>query len=87
MVRVFLPSGLRRLAGGKGELAASGETVREIIDDLDRQFPGIRERLCDGDRLRPGMSVVVGSTIGNQGLLQPVPPDAEVHFLPSVGGG
>ena len=87
MVRVFLPSGLRRLAGGKGELTASGETVREIIDDLERQFPGLRDRLCDGDRLRPGVSVVVGSTIGDRGLLQPVPPGSEVHFLPSVGGG
>lgn len=87
MVRVFLPSGLRRLTGGKGELSAFGETVREIIADLERQFPGIRDRLCDTDRLRPGMSVVVGSTIAARGLLEPVPPDAEVHFLPSVGGG
>jgi len=87
MVRVFLPSGLRRLTGGKGELSASGETVREIIDDLERQFPGLRERLCDGDRLRPGMSVVVGSTIAARGLLEPLPAGSEVHFLPSVGGG
>lgn len=87
MVRAFLPSGLRRLADGTRELDVRGETVGEIINDLERQFPGLRDRLCDGDRLRPGMSVVVGSTIGNQGLLQPVPPDAEVHFLPSVGGG
>jgi molybdopterin synthase sulfur carrier subunit len=87
MVRVFLPSGLRRIAGGKGELSASGDTVREIIDDLDQQFPGLRDRLCDGDRLKPGLSVVVGSTFAAEGLLQPVPDDGEVHFLPSVGGG
>ena len=87
MIRVFLPSALRRLAGGREELAASGDTVREIIDDLDRQFPGLRDRLCDGDRVKPGLSVVVGSTFASAGLLQPVPEGSEVHFLPSVGGG
>ena len=87
MIRVFLPSGLRRLAGGNAELAASGDTVREIIADLDRQFTGLRDRLCDGDRLKPGLSVVVGSTFASAGLLQPVPDDSDVHFLPSVGGG
>lgn len=87
MIRVFLPSGLRRLAGGNSELAARGETVRDIIADLDRQFSGLRDRLCDGDRLKPGLSVVVGSTFASAGLLQPVPDGSEVHFLPSVGGG
>jgi molybdopterin synthase sulfur carrier subunit len=64
-----------------------GDTVGALVDELDRRHPGIRGRLCDGDRLRPGLNVVVNSEFSDLGLLQCVAPDSEVHFLPAVGGG
>ena len=39
------------------EVAVEGGTVREVVDALDRQFPGIKERLCRGDALAPGLQV------------------------------
>jgi molybdopterin synthase sulfur carrier subunit len=87
MSRVFIPPALRRLTGGRAELEATGGTLRAVIDELDSRHPGLRSRLCEEDRLRPGLSVVIGSSIGSASLLQPVPDDAEVHFLPAVGGG
>ncbi len=69
------------------ETTAEGKTVRALIEDLERQHPGIRERLIHADSLRPGMAVVVNGTAGTLGLLQPIPDGAEVHFLPAIGGG
>jgi sulfur-carrier protein len=50
MVRV--PTPLRTLTGGKDEVEAKGGTVREVIDDLERNYPGIKDRLCDEKGVR-----------------------------------
>jgi len=64
-----------------------GKTVREVIDNLDKQFPGIKDRLCENDRIRPNFAVAVNSEIITVGLRKQVEPDSEVHFLPAVSGG
>jgi molybdopterin synthase sulfur carrier subunit len=87
MVTVFIPSALRRLTNGAARVEARGRTVRALIDDLDSRFPGLRQRLSEDGRLKPGLAVVVGTSIQAAGLLADVPEDAEVHFVPAVGGG
>ena len=87
MPRVFIPPSLRRHTGGVDQLEVAGVTVREVIDALDQQFPGIKARLCEGDQLQPGLSVAVDSAISDLGLLTRVEPASEVHFLQAVGGG
>jgi len=51
-VNVRIPTPLRTLTQGKDEVQASGATVREVLDDLERSYPGIRERLCDDKGVR-----------------------------------
>jgi molybdopterin synthase sulfur carrier subunit len=87
MPRVFIPPPLRSLTGGEELVEAAGASVSEVIDDLDRRYPGIKERLCDGQSLRPGLVVSIGGSTSSLGLLQRVAADDEVHFLPIVGGG
>lgn len=87
MPTVFIPSPLRKLTGGAAKLPVLGGTVRDIIAELDATFPGLQARLCDDDRLKPGLAVVIGTSIAAGGLLAEVPTDAEVHFIQSVGGG
>lgn len=87
MPRVFIPPPLRRLTGGCTEVDVTGGTLRGVMDQLEARFPGVRDRLCEDDRIRPGFSVVIGAEMVGPSLLQPVPADAEVHFLRSVGGG
>jgi molybdopterin converting factor small subunit len=84
---VWIPSLLRDLTGGRETVSVPGTTVRQVIEALDQSFPGIKGRLCDGDHLRTGMAVAVGSEIGRLGLAQPVPEGSEVHFVPSISGG
>ncbi len=87
MPTVFVPPLLRELTGGQQQVEVAGKNVRQVIDNLEERFPGVRERLCSGNDLKPGLTVVVGSHVSSLGLLQKVNEDSEVHFLPAVGGG
>jgi molybdopterin converting factor small subunit len=60
--------------------------VREVIDDLDRKIPGLRNRLVDaGPVIRTHINVFVA---GHRATLDTiVPPGAEVHVIPAVSGG
>jgi sulfur-carrier protein len=84
---VYIPSLLRDLTGGRDRLTVPGATVREVIDALDRTIPGIKARLCEEELLRPGIALVVGTTVSRQGLRHPLTDESEIHFLPAVSGG
>ncbi len=87
MATVFIPTQWRDLTGEVDQLQLSGATLREIANGLERQFPGIRERLCDGEAIASGLAVSIDGAIASRGLRSPVPADGEVHFLPAIGGG
>jgi molybdopterin synthase sulfur carrier subunit len=88
MATVWVPGQLQQLTGGKDAVEAAGATVKELVADLDRRYPGFRDALVqDGVLVRPGISVVVDGQIVKKGLLQPVNPDSEVFFVPAIGGG
>ena len=87
MAQVFIPHAIRPLVGDQEMVEASGARICDVIDDLERRFPGIKDRLCEADQLRPGMTVAVDGTVAALGMLQQVQSDAEVHFLPAIGGG
>jgi sulfur-carrier protein len=84
---VWIPVTLRSLTGGEETVRAAGATMREVIDTLETRFPGIRERLCDGDSLRPGLAVVIDNQVSRAGLWQSVSADSEIHFVPAIAGG
>jgi molybdopterin synthase sulfur carrier subunit len=62
------------------------EYMREV-DDLDRRFPGIKQRLCREDSLAPGLHVSIDDVMTTRGLRATLQPESEVHFLPAIGGG
>ena len=87
MPRVFIPPAMRAITNGEAIVDIDGANVGQVIDNLEQRFPGIKDRFCKDNSLRPGLSVAVGSSISSYGLLQKTPADAEVHFLPAIGGG
>ena len=87
MARVWIPALLRDVTGGAETVIVPGASVRQVIEELERLHPGARARLCEGDALRAGLAAVVDNEVARLGLLQPVGPDSEVHFLPAIGGG
>ena len=84
---VFIPTLLRDLTRGVTSVCVEAGTVGEAIDALERQFPGIKARLCRGDSLAPGLQVSIGDVMTKRGLRATLKPDSEVHFLPPIGGG
>lgn len=87
MVHVFVPVQLRSLTKGQAQVLSKASNVNGAIDDLDRRFPGFRERLVIDDRIRPGLAVGVNGSISSLGLRAPVRDEDEIHFLPAIGGG
>lgn len=84
---VFIPALLRDLTNGKEAINLPGETVRQVIEGLEAQYPGVKGRLYEGDRLRPGIAVVVDGVVSQQRLRHKLEAQSEVHFLPAIGGG
>ena len=84
---VGVPSLLRDLTNGQKSLSVEGETIQRLIENLEDQYPGIKERLCDGDRLRPSISVIVDGYTSTMKLGQRLHESSEVHFVISISGG
>lgn len=87
MAVVYIPTALSALTGGKSPVEVEGATVRQIIDNLEQSWPGIRDRLVTEDRLRPNVSVAVDGEVSPLGLLERVSPTSEVHFVAAISGG
>ena len=46
-IKVRIPTPLQNMTKNKAEVESSGTNIREVIDDLERNFPGIKARICD----------------------------------------
>ena len=87
MPTVAIPSLLRNLTNGKESITVPGATVREVINNLESRYPGLKARLCEDNRIKPGIAVYVNGLLTRGSILESVDADAEIHFLPAIGGG
>ncbi len=46
-ITVRIPTALRRVTQGQGEVQVEAKTIAELIEKLEEEFPGIKERLVD----------------------------------------
>lgn len=86
-VIVRLPDALIALfPGSSRRLEIAAATVGEAIDDLDRRWPGMRDRLCDSTpAIRRHINVFVDGE--RAGLETSLEPGAEVFVLTAISGG
>jgi molybdopterin converting factor small subunit len=84
---VHLPRSLVALfPGAPRRLDSHGATVAAVIEELDRQIPGLRNRLVDaGPVIRTHINVFVAGQRAT--LATTVPAGADVHIIPAVSGG
>ena len=87
MVTVFVPTMLLPVTGGVKRVELEASNVRQVVDGLEEQFPGIKERLLEGNQIRPNLSVAIDGEIARMGLLERVRENSEVHFVPAISGG
>ena len=89
-VTVRLPGALRDATGGQLRVSATGQTLRDVIADIDRRHPGFAARILDDSgALRSYVNVYIGDVDARTrgGLSADVPEDAEVMILPAMAGG
>jgi molybdopterin synthase sulfur carrier subunit len=89
-VTVRIPTQLRTLTGGAGELSLSGSTVGEVLKALDAAHPGMADRLFDeSGQLRRFVNVFVDEEDVRflDGLTTPVAGGQTLSIVPAVAGG
>ena len=89
-IRVRIPTPLRRFTGGSEEVNVSAGNIAALVNDLDRQYPGIKERICDEEgRVRRFVNLYVnGDDIRFLSELDtPVKDGDEVSIVPAIAGG
>ena len=87
MATVYIPSLMQSLTNGRQTVVVAGSTVRQVVNNLEEEYPGIKERLVENFRIKPNISVAVDGEVTPIGILEKVGEDSEVHFLPAIGGG
>jgi sulfur-carrier protein len=88
--RVRIPTPLRRFTGGAEEVSAGGATVAAIVEDLEHNHPGLKERLCDeAGKVRRFVNIFVnGDDIRFLNNLETAVKDGdEVSIVPAIAGG
>ena len=89
-VTVRLPGALRDATGGQTKIQASGQTLADVIADIERRHPGFSGRvLDDAGRLRTYVNVYIGEDDARAqgGTAAAVPDGAEVMVIPAMAGG
>jgi molybdopterin converting factor small subunit len=84
---VHIGSPLRSYTNGASCIEADGDTLQELLADLERRYPGIRFRMIDEQhRIRPHIRIFINSREAHV-LAEPVERGAEVHLLGALSGG
>jgi molybdopterin synthase sulfur carrier subunit len=87
MVTVFVPTMLQPLTGGVKQVEVEARNVRQLVDQLDQLYPGMRNRLVEEGRIRSNLAVSIDGEIARLGLMERLHENSEVHFVPAIGGG
>lgn len=58
-VKVRIPTPLQKLTEGRSEVECSAKNVAELVDALEKDFPGMKERLTDGGKVRRFINIYV----------------------------
>ena len=89
-IKVRIPTPLKKLTKEQSEVAANGRDINEVIIDLEQQFPGIKERLCDNDgTVRRYINIYVNQEDIRflSGEKTVVKDGDEISIIPAIAGG
>ncbi|MBI2068007.1 MAG: MoaD/ThiS family protein [Deltaproteobacteria bacterium] len=89
-VKVRIPTPLQKLTTNKAEVSAAGGTVKEILVDLERQYPGVKERIYDE---KGSLRRFINFYVNNEdirflkGEATPIKDGDEISIVPAIAGG
>ena len=89
-VNVRIPTPLRKLTQDKDTVQSTGKTINEIVENLEKQYPGLKERLCDErGELRRFVNIYLNDEDIRfaQGKATAVKDGDEISIIPAIAGG
>jgi molybdopterin synthase sulfur carrier subunit len=88
-ITVRIPTPLRTLTQGKDEVDANGRSVREVLDDLEKHYPGLRERLLDEKGVRRFVNIYQNEEDIRflENLDTKVKDGDSISIVPAIAGG
>lgn len=89
-VKVRIPTPLRKITGGNDEVTAEGKNISEIIEDLEKNFPGLKERICEADgSLRRFVNLYLNDEDirFKDNLETELKDNDELSIIPAIAGG
>jgi sulfur-carrier protein len=88
VTRVRIPPTLRNEVGGEREVTGTGDTVREVLEDISGRYPALEAQLFEEGDLAPFVNVYVGGEdVRTLDGLETRVNGASVILLPAMAGG
>lgn len=89
-VKVRIPTPLQKLTKNQAEVHCQAATVTQLIDQLEKEYPGLKDRLCEKDgKLRRFVNLYINDEDIRflQGEKTTLKSGDEVSIIPAIAGG
>lgn len=89
-VVVRIPTPLRKMTQNEAEVSAEGSDIASLIDDLENNYPGIKDRICDDQgEIRRFVNIYLNDEDIRflQGQSTSLDDGDEVSIIPAIAGG
>jgi molybdopterin converting factor small subunit len=88
-VQIHIPQIFRKHTGGAKTVVVEGQTLREVLDSLDKAYPGLRDRLLDGKGIHRFVNIYRNDEDIRflESLDTEVREGDSISILPAVAGG
>tara|TARA_B100000700_G_scaffold104262_1_gene117777 strand:- start:523 stop:795 length:273 start_codon:yes stop_codon:yes gene_type:complete len=90
MSKIRIPTPLRRLTNEKDEVESNASSISELVVDLEEQFPGIKDRLCEDDgTIRKFINIYVNDEDIRflDGVNTKINNEDIISIIPAIAGG
>ena len=89
-IKVRIPGPLQKLAEDKAEVEVNAKSIQELIDNLNRSYPGVKDRICDeAGQIRRFVNIFLNEEdirfLSREKT--PLKDGDEVSILPAIAGG
>ena len=90
MITVHIPAAFRPYSHDREKVdleLPGGGSLRQVVEKLEAECPGIKERLLFEGGIHPSIAVFINDEQISKGMIERVPEDAVIRLLPAMGGG
>ncbi len=89
-IKVRIPTPLRKITNGADEVTAEGSNVSAAIEDLEKNYPGLKERICEPDgKLRRFVNIYLNDEDirFKKNMETELKDNDELSIIPAIAGG